>query len=146
MERANLARKVQDSSLSHSLLFGQNLGLFVSCKRIGKLYSKFAVECDWTSKISQIRPKVLFEKKLDFFFKMDKGGKFAVECVLNNTISYKCVFHLNFEVFCKWENFKIWKIWRVVFEKKRFHPFKSHPQQNWWTENMPVVAGRLVSW
>ena len=34
---------------------------------------------------------------------------------------------------------------RVFFErKKRFHPFKRHLQQNWWVENMPVVAGRLA--
>ena len=32
---------------------------------------------------------------------------------------------------------------KVLFEK-RFHPFKGHLQQNWWVENMPVVAGSLV--
>ena len=57
-------------------------------------YSKFAVECDWNNKISQnvqnlgfLKIDGFFEKKLEFFFKIDKGGKFAVECVSNGIIS-----------------------------------------------------------
>ena len=51
--------------------------------------------CSNWSKISQIGTKVGFsEKKLGFsskkeldFFRIRKGGKFAVECVLNDNIS-----------------------------------------------------------
>ena len=58
--------------------------------------SKFAVECDWSSKISQIRAKIgfyekkicfFFNKKLNFFFKIEKGGKFTLKCVSNDIIS-----------------------------------------------------------
>ena len=51
-------------------------------------YGKFAVECDWNSKISQLRTefgfswKVVFEKKVDFFLKINKGGKFAYQMIL----------------------------------------------------------------
>ena len=30
------------------------------------------------------------------------------------------------------------------FEKKRFHLFKRHLEQNWRVESLPVVAGRLA--
>ena len=48
------------------------------------------------------------------------------------------------------KNFEIWKklqnlMKEYIFEKKkRFHPFQRYLLQNWWAENMPVVAGRLV--
>ena len=50
--------------------------------------STVAVECDWNRKISQSERNLVFEKnrwaflnKIDFFFKIAKGGKLAVECV-----------------------------------------------------------------
>ena len=50
--------------------------------------SKFAVESDWNSMISQNVPNLgFFEKKILNFFKIDKGGKFAVECVSNGIVS-----------------------------------------------------------
>ena len=59
-------------------------------------FSKF-VECDWNSKISQNVQNLGFLKKIDGFFEkkiefrikviIDKGGKFAVECVSNGIIS-----------------------------------------------------------
>ena len=36
IQHATAARKVPSSSLSHSLLTGENLGTCVSCDRIGK--------------------------------------------------------------------------------------------------------------
>ena len=47
--------------------------------------NKFAIERDWNTEISQNVPKLAFlEKKIVFFlklfFKIGKGGKFAVEC------------------------------------------------------------------
>ena len=58
-------------------------------------WSKIAAECDWISKISQIRAKFWFsekqmgfsEKNLNFFSQIRKGGKFAIECVSNDIIS-----------------------------------------------------------
>ena len=63
------------------------------CERFwnSKLFmTKFAEECVWYSKVSQIRTKFeFFGKKLGAllekldFFKIGKGDKFAVECVSN---------------------------------------------------------------
>ena len=59
-----------------------------------------------------------------------KGGKFAVECVSNDLISWKCLFHLIEEVFGKKsEDFNIWKTTnfdeeRVFFWKKSFLLFR----------------------
>ena len=59
--------------------------------------SKYAVECDWNSKISEsLRSLDLFckemgilEKNLIFLQKKTgKGGKFAVRCVSNDVISW----------------------------------------------------------
>ena len=57
-------------------------------------YSKFAVECDWNSEISQKSKIWVFWKNDGFFweknlnsFKIVKAGKFAVECVSNDIIS-----------------------------------------------------------
>ena len=47
-----------------------------------------------------IERKVEVFEKPDFF-KIGKGGKFAVECLSNDNISWKCLFHLNCEFFCK---------------------------------------------
>ena len=49
----------------------------------------------------------------------------------------------------KMKNFRLRKfdsIWTksIFWEKKCFHPFKRHRQQNWRAERMPVVARRLV--
>ena len=41
----------------------------------------------------------LFEKMLEFFFKISKGGKFAVKCVSNGFFLKNCVFRPNCEVF-----------------------------------------------
>ena len=53
--------------------------------------SKFAVECDWNSKNSQNVQNLGFFWKIDgffleFFFTIDNGGKFTVECVSNGII------------------------------------------------------------
>ena len=58
-------------------------------------WRKFAVERDWTSKISKsVQNWVLFEKVVWFFekknlifFEIDKGGKLAVQCASNVIIS-----------------------------------------------------------
>ena len=56
--------------------------------------SKFTVECNWISKISQnVRNLASFWKKVGFlkkilsFLKTANGSKFAVECNWNNKIS-----------------------------------------------------------
>ena len=91
-----------------------------------------------------------FWKKNDFFFKIDKGGKFAVECVTNGNISLKCLFRPKSEVFLAKKIKKFWKleklenIKKVFFEKKSFHLLKSLLYKNGKAQNMPVVAGRLV--
>ena len=89
-------------------------GIFLST-----ISSKFAVECYWNSKISQIHTKFVFffEKKNDFLLKISKGGKFAVECVSNDSTSQECLFHIDCEDFFE-------KIRNFQLEKKRFHPFK----------------------
>ena len=44
--------------------------------------SKFAVECDRNSKISQTSTKVEFIRKTNLIFlEIDEGGKFALECI-----------------------------------------------------------------
>ena len=49
---------------------------------------KLAVECDSNSKNSQnVLSWVFLEKQMGFFFEIDIGGKFAVECVSNGIIS-----------------------------------------------------------
>ena len=62
------------------------------------------------------------------------------------------VFYTLIVNFC--ENQTVFKIGKVAkfdketlfcFEKKRCHPSKRHFEQNWWAENMPVLAGRLVA-
>ena len=59
-------------------------------------FSKLAVKCNQKSEISQILANFVFflkkrlvflEKKKYFFFKIEKGGKFAVECVWIDIIS-----------------------------------------------------------
>ena len=40
-----------------------------------------------------------FEKKNLVFFKIGKGSKFAVECVLNEIISWKHLVYLNYKFF-----------------------------------------------
>ena len=73
----------------------------------------------------------LFPKNL-IFFKIGKGGKFAVECVSNDIFSQNHLFHLNCEVFFK----KNQNYSKFGFKKKHFHLFKRHLQQNWRTENL----------
>ena len=69
-------------------------------------YSKFAVECDWNSKNSQnvqdlgfLGKQMGILKKKTFFFKINEGGKFAVQCLSNGIISWKCLFRFTYEVF-----------------------------------------------
>ena len=65
--------------------------------------SKYAVGFDRIRKIFQIRTqfgfleknKCFFLKKLDFF-KIGRGGKFVVECVSYDIISWNYLFRLNF--------------------------------------------------
>ena len=87
-----------------------------------------------------------FEKNL-FFFKIGRGGKFAVDCASNalflkNTLSTLIVKFLQ-------KNQKIYKFGKtrkymkdIFLKKKRFHSFKRHLLKDWRAENMPVVAGR----
>ena len=70
-----------------------------------------------------------FSKKNKFFI-IVKSRKFAVECVSNDTISQKSIFHLKFEVFFgeKPEIFKFGKIEKydekgVFFSKKTTFSF-----------------------
>ena len=65
-------------------------------------FSQFAIKYDWNSKNLAFLKKNIDEflrKKLRIFFKIAKGGKFAVECVSNDNFWWKCLFHLNCEVF-----------------------------------------------
>ena len=93
--------------------------------------------------ISPIRKKLGFLKKnvgffqnLIFFFKIGKGSEFAPECVPNDLSSLKRLLHLTCEV-CLQKKFRKYE---VFLKKKRYHPFKS-----WKAENMPLIAGHLVS-
>ena len=77
------------------------------------IYNQFAVE--WTEivkflkyvrKVIFFKQAGFFEKKLIFFFKIGKGGKFAVECVYWKILFLKNVFDFNCEVpLQKSENF-----------------------------------------
>ena len=79
--------------------------------------SRFAVECDWNSKISQnvqnlfffFEKRWVFRKKSLNFFKIAKSGKFAVECVSNGIISFKKSSALIMRFFRR----KIRKIWTL---------------------------------
>ena len=128
--------------------------------------SKFAVECDWNSKISRNVQKIwVFSKKVDeffekilLFFKIAEVSKFDIECVSNGIISRKCLFRKcpgnafsHYEVFLA----KIRKIWTLEklenmmkkecsFREKSFHLLKTHLYQNGKAQIMPVVASRLV--
>ena len=64
-------------------------------------YSKFAVECDWISKISQIRTKIdFFKKNYDFFSKLVKMANLMIEFLENALSTIICdVFWKNREVF-----------------------------------------------
>ena len=42
-----------------------------------------------------------FFEKTSFFFKIGKGGIFAVECLPYGIIPLKCLFRLNYEFFCQ---------------------------------------------
>ena len=53
-----------------------------------------------------------FEKKVLNFFKIAKGGKYAVECLSIYIISRKCLFHLSSEAFLA-KNQKIFNFGRV---------------------------------
>ena len=79
-----------------------------------------------------------FFEKLDFFFKINKSGKFSVEFVSNGTISRECLFYLNCEVFLrKIRKFlELEKLENMVeyFGKKCFL-FKRHLYQNAKPEN-----------
>ena len=71
---------------------------------------------------------------------------------INDSISQKCLFRLNYDVFCQkirkiptLEKQKIWR--RSVFSRtKRFHFFKSLFFRKGKAQNMPVVAGRIVDY
>ena len=65
-------------------------------------YSKFVVEYERNSKISQnVRKgfRKIFRKKTWFFFKIIKGGKFAVQSVSDDIFSLKRLFHFYCQVF-----------------------------------------------
>ena len=114
--------------------------------------SKFTVECDWSSQISQIRTKIGFflKKKIGLLLKKNilinigKGGKFAVECASNGIISWKCLFHLNCEFFSTkspkiFECGKITKFdeERVFFERKTLCSF-------WKASSAKLVGGKHI--
>ena len=48
---------------------------------------------------------MFFSKKLEFFFKIGKHGKFAVECVSNDFIYCIGVLHYNVKYFCNKSEF-----------------------------------------
>ena len=101
--------------------------------------SKFAVECDWNSKISQTFKIWVFLKKLMRFFgkfafyKTVKGDNIAVECVSNGNIFLKNVFSaliMRFyrkknQIFLTWKNKKIYEKGVFFREKKHFHLLKA---------------------
>ena len=63
-----------------------------------------------------------FWKKTWIFFKVGWGAKFAVECVSNDFISWKCLFHFICEILQKIRNFLFGKIKKfdeeTIFLKK----------------------------
>ena len=68
-----------------------NIGCSRVCQFFSSNCSKFVVERDWNSKISQNVQNLGFFKKMDGFFekilnflKIAKGSKFAVECDWNS--------------------------------------------------------------
>ena len=124
--------------------------------------SNIAAKCDWKSEISQNARKlglfwknksIFFRTKTWVFWKSPKGGKLAVEWVSKGIFSWKCHLRLNYEVFLskKSENFESGKKEKMTrtecfFEKKkRFSFFRSLLYKNGKAQNMPLVAGRLVS-
>ena len=91
------------------------------------------------------------KKKLEFIIKIDKFGKFAVECVSNIFFSKKCFLDV-YEVLLaknpntlnagKSENYDEE---RVFFrERKRFHLLRAFFTKLGRRQNMPVVAGCLL--
>ena len=96
-------------------------------------FSKFEVEWDWISKVSQKRTA----NRLDF--KIDGGGKFAVECVSNDNIFSKCLFSIFIVKFLEKKIGKYFTLEKLenlskrnnFSKKKRFHHFKKHLLCQW---------------
>ena len=115
--------------------------------------SKFAVECDWNSKISQNEKKIVFFEKIDGFLRkktLNFSKSLNVATFLLN--AYQMAFFL--KMCFPLELAKNQKIFKVVeirkydkeaefFGKKRFHLLKRHLYQNGRAENTLVVAGRF---
>ena len=86
-------------------------------------HNKFAIYCDWNSKISQLGTFGIFGRKMKFF-KISENGKFEVDYISDN------IFHKNYcstvivRFFCKkMENVWVWKNKRKIktfFEKNAF--------------------------
>ena len=94
--------------------------------------SKFTVECDWNSKISHnVQNLFCFGKKLNLF-EIAKGGKFAVERVSKDIISWNVFSSIIVSFLTKSLNFseveKIGKFYGEgeYFEEERFHFLKRH--------------------
>ena len=88
-----------------------------------------------------VRNLGFFKIMLVFFFKIVKGGKFAVECVSNDAISFNSFFYLSW-FFGRWFS-NLEKLSKFaedsIFSRKRFHPSKRYLLQNqrakicrWW--------------
>ena len=93
-----------------------------------------------------------FSKKNLNIIKVPKCGKFAVEWVSNGIISQKCHFRPNyaflkqkFRKLWTWEKLEIRMKKECFFEKKTFSSFQSLLYKNGKAQNMPLVAGRVVS-
>ena len=87
-----------------------NIGILFTSEHeniLSTISGNFAVECDWISENFRNVQNTGFlekiglfvEKKIEFFFKIDKGGKFAVECVSNGNVSEKYLFCPSYDVF-----------------------------------------------
>ena len=89
-----------------------------------------------------------FGKKNSNFCKITKGDKFAVECISNGIISWKCLFRPNYQVFLAKKKLNVGKIRkydeeRVFLREKNFFIFLKAFFTKM-AQNMPVVASRLV--
>ena len=76
---------------------------FLNVNSFSPNFSKFAVECEIVRFLETFKIWVFWKNRWvsrkKTFFKIAKGGKFAVECVLNGMISQKCLFCPTYEVF-----------------------------------------------
>ena len=117
-------------------------------KVLSPICCKFAVECDWNSKVCQISTKFGFLlgkfcwKNIDFW-KSFMETKHGIKCALNDILTLKSLFHFYWEVSRKkFKTFKFrtfmkkeyfWKIKRTVFNflKNIFYKIEGRKQSRW---------------